>query len=572
MLYGVLDVNCSPEGSEMMIGKLLDQRYQVVEVLGQGGFGHTFIAQDTRRPGNPTCVVKLLRPATSDSDFLKTARRLFNSEAETLEKLGNHDQIPRLLAYFEENEEFYLVQEFIDGHPLNMELSPEQRWNEGQVIQLLQEVLSILEFVHNNGVIHRDLKPENLIRRALDQKIVLVDFGAVKQVKMQSLMAQGGVNTLEPIGETVAIGTPGYMPSEQGQGRPRPSSDIYALGMIGIQALTGLNPRQLSEDVETGEIIWRQLAEVSDGVAGVLNKMVRPYFKHRYQSATEALQALESVSNPYAPLALAANLGQKVRNYWTNGYHSVSTTVRSLQEKAQSYIQSNSATAAQPKLLPANPTLPLAPGTQKTVTIHPGTLSNAVDWPALQEAITQFPHKVPVLMGVGTATLAIAFIVSAIRQPAPPPTATQTQAEITPASPKPESPTPQPSASATPKAESPTPQPSASATPKAESPIPQPSASATPKPESPTPQPSASATPKPDSTKNCFVVIKSSNIRSSPRGKTLEVLESGTKITVTGKQENGWIEVSEPVKGWVWKTRTKNTCPPDKKASDIKKN
>lgn len=171
-----------------MIGNLLDQRYQVVEVLGQGGFGHTYTAKDTRRPGNPTCVVKLLKPAISDPDFLQTARRLFNSEAETLEKLGNHDQIPRLLAYFEENEEFYLVQEFIDGHPLSAELAPGQRWDESQVIQLLQEVLSILEFVHSNGVIHRDLKPDNLIRRTSDSKLVLVDFGAVKQVKMQSLV------------------------------------------------------------------------------------------------------------------------------------------------------------------------------------------------------------------------------------------------------------------------------------------------------------------------------------------------------------------------------------------------
>jgi serine/threonine protein kinase len=107
-----------------MLSKLLDQRYQVVKVLGEGGFGHTYIAHDTRRPGNPTCVVKHLKPATSDPDFLQTARRLFNSEAETLEKLGNHDQIPRLLAYFEENEEFYLVEEFIDGHPLSVELPP----------------------------------------------------------------------------------------------------------------------------------------------------------------------------------------------------------------------------------------------------------------------------------------------------------------------------------------------------------------------------------------------------------------------------------------------------------------
>lgn len=162
-----------------MIGALLDQRYQVFQVLGQGGFGHTYLAQDTHRPGNPTCVVKHLKPATSEPDFLQTARRLFNGEAETLEKLGTHDQIPRLLAYFEDNQEFYLVQDFIEGHPLSVELQPGQRWQEDQVIQLLHEVLSILEFVHSNHVIHRDIKPDNLIRRAIDNKLVLVDFGAL---------------------------------------------------------------------------------------------------------------------------------------------------------------------------------------------------------------------------------------------------------------------------------------------------------------------------------------------------------------------------------------------------------
>jgi serine/threonine-protein kinase len=136
-----------------------------------GGFGQTYIAQDTRRPGNPICVVKHLKPGT-DPRVFDTAKRLFNSEAETLEKLGNHDQIPRLLAYFDENQEFYLVQEYIEGHTLAEELIPGKRWSESQVIQLLQEVLEILEFVHRQGVIHRDIKPDNIIRRASDNKLV----------------------------------------------------------------------------------------------------------------------------------------------------------------------------------------------------------------------------------------------------------------------------------------------------------------------------------------------------------------------------------------------------------------
>lgn len=269
-----------------MIGQLLDGRYQVIQLLGSGGFGRTYIATDIRRPGNPKCVVKHLTPASSDPNSLQTARRLFASEAETLEQLGSHDQIPRLLAYFEQNQEFFLVQEFIPGHTLSVELYPGQRWTEVQVISLLQEVLEILEFIHQRGVIHRDVKPDNLIRRQTDNKLVLVDFGAVKQVSSQ----QTGQNSM-----TVAIGTPGYMPSEQGRGQPRPSSDIYALGIIAIQALTGYPPLQLPEDSQTGEILWQHLVTVPSGLAAMLTKMVRYHFKDRYPSAHAALQELREL-------------------------------------------------------------------------------------------------------------------------------------------------------------------------------------------------------------------------------------------------------------------------------------
>lgn len=279
-----------------MIGKLLDHRYQVIRVLAMGGFGQTYIAQDTRRPGNPICVVKHLKPGT-DPRVFDTAKRLFNSEAETLEKLGNHDQIPRLLAYFDENQEFYLVQEYIEGHTLAEELIPGKRWSESRVIQLLQEVLEILEFVHRQGVIHRDIKPDNIIRRASDHKLVLVDFGAVKQLRTQ-LVTVGGQPSA-----TVVIGTPGYMPTEQGQGKPRPNSDIYSLGIIAIQALTGLSATELQEDPETGEIIWQQSVTVNYRLAAVLSKMVHYHFKDRYQNATEALQACKDTINPVPALS-----------------------------------------------------------------------------------------------------------------------------------------------------------------------------------------------------------------------------------------------------------------------------
>ncbi|MBN3962115.1 serine/threonine-protein kinase [Nostoc sp. NMS8] len=275
-----------------MLGQLLDGRYQVVQVLGGGGFGQTYIAQDTHRPGFPKCVVKHLKPVTRSPEFLETARRLFSSEAETLEQLGNHDQIPRLLAYFEDNQEFFLVQEFIEGHTLKAELLPNQPWTENQVIQLLQQVLGILQFIHSHNVIHRDIKPDNIIRRQQDGKLVLIDFGAVKQVQTQLLTIPGQT------GATIIIGTPGYMSTEQGQGKPRPNSDIYSLGIIGIQSLTGVHPINFEEDPDTGEISWQHQANVSFGLASVLSKMVLHHFKQRYQSAAEVLQVLAKSLQP----------------------------------------------------------------------------------------------------------------------------------------------------------------------------------------------------------------------------------------------------------------------------------
>jgi serine/threonine-protein kinase len=274
-----------------MIGKILGGRYRITQILATGGFSETYVAEDIHRPHYPKCVVKHLKPASSEYGVLESARRLFKSEAETLEQLGKNEQIPTLYAYFEENQEFYLVQEFINGNTLSEELIVGQPWHENQVVQLLQEILGILVFVHSHGLIHRDIKPSNLMRRKEDNRLVLIDFGSVKQAWMQ-------VATIpEQTGATIAIGTPGYMPTEQGRGKPRPSSDIYALGIIAIQALTGLHPSHLEEDVETGELLWQHQAAISNLLAPILTKMVRYHFKERYQTAAEALQALQQIVN-----------------------------------------------------------------------------------------------------------------------------------------------------------------------------------------------------------------------------------------------------------------------------------
>jgi serine/threonine protein kinase len=274
-----------------MAAKVLDNRYKLIKKLGAGGFGHTYVARDMRRPGQPMCVVKHLKPASEDAEFIREARRLFNTEAEVLEKLGKHDQIPQLLAYFEENQQFFLVQEFIEGTPLSQEwTTPEpKKITEAEAIALLKDVLGILEFVHNEGVIHRDIKPDNLIRRSSDQKIVLIDFGAVKAFQSENaqLESQNGQSRF-----TVSIGTPGYMASEQMAGRPNFASDLYSLGMVVIRGLTGIEPTELPTNPDTGEVVWKDKAKVSNGLAMVLTRMTRYSYPQRFQSAREVLQGI----------------------------------------------------------------------------------------------------------------------------------------------------------------------------------------------------------------------------------------------------------------------------------------
>jgi eukaryotic-like serine/threonine-protein kinase len=284
-----------------MSDELLGGRYRIIDCLRTTNFCETYVAEDTHLPGNPhpRCVVKKLQPQSNEEDVLKIARKLFDNEAKVLYKLNDHPQIPRLLAHLEVNEEFYLVQEYIEGKDLGQaEMLPEKVWEEAKVKKLLLDVLEILSFVHQHNVIHRDIKPSNLIRRAADSAIFLIDFGAVKEITNMTL-TEGQENVL-----TVAIGTPGYMPSEQQRGDPRFNSDIYALGMTAIQALTGFHPDQLPRDYHTGEINWRDRASnCSEELAKIIDKMVRNDFLQRYKNVNEVLQDIRRDSTiPLPPV------------------------------------------------------------------------------------------------------------------------------------------------------------------------------------------------------------------------------------------------------------------------------
>jgi serine/threonine protein kinase len=275
---------------KMITGQTIGGHYCIIKLLGKGGFGETYLAQDEHLPDKPQCVVKRLKPQSNDPSFLQIAKRLFESESKVLYKLGRHDRIPQLFAHFEENQEFYLVQELIAGHDLSYELNPPHQikgvhFTENQVIQLLYDILEVLQSVHQQNIIHRDIKPSNLMRRDSDNRIVLIDFGAVKEVGSQLKYSQG-----QP--QTVPIGSDGYMPPEQENGHPKLCSDIYAVGMTAIQALTGVFPHQLPKDQNTLEVIWRDRVSVSPKLANILDKMVRSQWQQRYHSANEALGAI----------------------------------------------------------------------------------------------------------------------------------------------------------------------------------------------------------------------------------------------------------------------------------------
>ncbi|MEG4395101.1 bifunctional serine/threonine-protein kinase/ABC transporter substrate-binding protein [Microcoleus sp. BROC3] len=272
-------------------GEILAGRYRIIALLGQGGFARTYKAQDIQNPGNPPCAIKEIPfPESENPQVLERATRRFQMEVNALQTLSNNSRIPQFFDHFEINRNFYLVLEFIEGTRLSQELAQGQQWTEAQARTFLWEILEILNSIHQANVIHRDIKPDNLMRRTKDRKIVLIDFGAVTEISTFTANSTGEILSQ-------AIGTPGYMPAEQYNPRsvPQPYNDIYAVGIIAIQALTGRSPRNLPQDPDNCEFLWEHLTSdrLSDRLRNILNTMVRFNFQQRYQSATEVLEALK---------------------------------------------------------------------------------------------------------------------------------------------------------------------------------------------------------------------------------------------------------------------------------------
>ena len=273
---------------------LLKNRYRIIEAISTGGFGETFLAEDTQMPSGRRCVIKQLKPTVNHPELYPVVQERFRREAAILEKLGEEtDQIPRLYAYFEENEQFYLVQEWIEGETLTTRLQRLGRLNETEVKEILLSLLPVLEQVHQQGLIHRDIKPDNIILQHPSGKPVLIDFGAVKETMGTMLNSQGHPTA------SILIGTPGFMSSEQAVGYPLYSSDIYSLGMTALYLLTGKTVKEMNIDQETGKVLWREfIPNISSQFAKVLDQAIQFYPRERFSNTQEMLKALQTTNSP----------------------------------------------------------------------------------------------------------------------------------------------------------------------------------------------------------------------------------------------------------------------------------
>ena len=272
----------------------LKERYRSIQPIGSGGFGRTFLAVDEDIPSKPRCVIKQLYLQTQNSLILKKAVELFHQEAEHLDELGKHPQIPTLFAHFEQSKHLYLVQELIEGKTLQQELEQGGVFNETQIWELLRDLLPVLKFIHDRQVIHRDIKPANIIRRRSDNKPVLIDFGVSKLISATALLHTG-----------TTVGSAEYMAPEQTKGKALPASDFYSLGATCIYLLTNISPFDLI-DIINNRWVWRDFlplgTQVSDRLGKILDQLLQHTIADRYQSASEVLQALNSTQKAANPV------------------------------------------------------------------------------------------------------------------------------------------------------------------------------------------------------------------------------------------------------------------------------
>ncbi len=264
---------------------VIDGRYQIIKKIGRGGFSHTYLARNLALPEMPACVIKHLKPRIQHPRVLQ----LFQAEARVLGRL-DHQQIPNSTDCFEKNGEVFLVQDFIDGQDLGKEYLNGRQWLESEIRGFLQDLLEILQYVHQHHIIHRDIKPDNIIQRRDNGKFVLIDFGAVHEL-----------NSPHP-SQTMVVGTAGYRSPEQIRGEACFGIDIYGLGVTVVQLLTLTHPQCLPTVDQ--KLVWRESIMISNELADIIDRMICPEAADRYPSATDVLADLKQLPEPIArPLA-----------------------------------------------------------------------------------------------------------------------------------------------------------------------------------------------------------------------------------------------------------------------------
>jgi serine/threonine protein kinase len=266
--------------------------YEVLRLLSSGSFAQTYLVR--QHPQQSEAILKMLKPARADRAFRTLARSFFAQEVRVLRTLGHHAAIPTLLTEFDEGGETGLVESFMKGISIQKTFQQNLFWSQTQLLHFLEEALSVLELVHGAGFVHCDLNPAHWIQRSSDGSLALIDFNGAQQIQTAR---QNSTNQSSDLGAAFVIGTAGYMAPEQIRGQAEVRSDLYALGLIAIQGVTGRSPTQLSRNAQ-GEICWQPLRPIRIELIDILTHLVRFHPQDRYSTATQALKEVREYAQP----------------------------------------------------------------------------------------------------------------------------------------------------------------------------------------------------------------------------------------------------------------------------------
>jgi serine/threonine protein kinase len=295
------------ESSLLTPGNVLGNRYEIVRELGRGGFGRSYLAIDLNKFGEK-CVLKEFAPQVRGQAELIKAKELFEREAGVLYKL-QHPQIPAFRELLRVNdggnESLLLVQDYIAGETyldrLNKRLKYHKVFSEGEVVELLHDLLPVLDYIHQIGIIHRDISPDNIIYRDRDKLPVLIDFGGVKEIATTIVSRYSSVKI------ATRIGKQGYAPDEQMiRGKVSPASDLYAVAATALTLLTGKDASTIySPAASVWE--WRKYVNLSPEFSAIIDRLLQYNPQNRYRSVAEVLAVLPP-RNHYPDLNSSAPL------------------------------------------------------------------------------------------------------------------------------------------------------------------------------------------------------------------------------------------------------------------------